>query len=245
MAVDSNLNALADSSPFIFTGYIERVGASTVPVILADANTVVVLVEDVTRAPIGLPSFAGGRVTVRLLEPLAAGRYVFFADPWAVGGGLAVKERAHLDATAQTVSEQVAAAAENGYAERMAPGIRTARLVALGTIGAVRSLYPPGERPRGAPWALAPLEIERVLKGDVNSRRVVLVGPRYASRWVPLVPPLRPGLRAIFILRLPPPQAIAAVPEGEREGLLFLAAASDIQPEQRVTTIGRIASVTR
>lgn len=58
-----------------------------------------VWVDDVIKPPLGLRGFAGRDVTVQLLHPLAAGRYIFFADPLAVGNGIVVKQRAHLDAT--------------------------------------------------------------------------------------------------------------------------------------------------
>src|SRR6266581_2752128 len=126
MPNDQNLNAIADESPYIFTGTIKRVGASTMPMLPARSTTVVVAAEEVIRVPIGLSDFAGSEVTVELLAPLPPGRYVFFADPWAVGGGLAVKERTHMDAKPQAVREEVAGMLEQGFAERVISRMRSA-----------------------------------------------------------------------------------------------------------------------
>src|ERR1700741_268907 len=93
----------ANTSPFIFTASIDRVGASNVAMLPVDGRTAVVTVEDVIRCPTGLTKLAGRKVTIQLLEPLAQGRYVFFADPWMVGGGIAVRERAHASAEAHSV----------------------------------------------------------------------------------------------------------------------------------------------
>ena len=82
-----DLGSVANASAFIFTGSITRAGASTVPALPTDANTVVVSVEDVIKAPAGLRNFAGREVTVQLRHVLSAGHYVFFADPLAVAKG--------------------------------------------------------------------------------------------------------------------------------------------------------------
>jgi len=172
----------AEGSAFIFTGSIRRAGASTVPVLPADANTVVVSVEDVIKVPVGLRNFAGREVTVQLRQPLTEGHYVFFADPLAIGERIAVKERAHLDGNERGEAQ---AAVERGYAELMSRHAEEAFLVAPGTVGEVRPLLTPAERRMRVPWALARFEIERVLKGRGRQRHVTLVGPMHASKRLP------------------------------------------------------------
>jgi hypothetical protein len=245
MTSEKDLQLLAAESPFIFTGLIRRSGASTMAMLPVDGNTAVVTVEDVIRCPPGLTSFAGIQVTVQLLESLATGRYVFFADPWAVGGGIAVRERAHLKADAQSVRNQVTFAIENGYTATVMSRWSAATVVVLGTTGSVESIGPISERPRGVPWALVSLEIEQVFKGDLKVRQLTLVGPRYASRRLPLAPPLKSKLNAIFFLQTPPKEAIAVVPENHRDGLLFIATSSDIQPPERRSTIAQINATAR
>jgi hypothetical protein len=236
-----DLVPIADESAFIFTGSITRAGASTVPVLPVDAATAVVSVDDVLKAPQGL-RFAGREVTVQLLHPLAAGQYVFFADPWAVGGGIAVKERAHLDAGARADAE---AALERGYNALIARRAEAANLVALGTVGALRRLFPPAERRGRVPWALALFEIERVLKGRGKLRRVTLVGPMHASKRIPRTPVLREGQRAILFLQRPPQEAIDVLPDEERQAAAFIAETPDIQPPDRLAAIERIIGPAR
>jgi len=231
------LAPIADASAFIFTGSIARAGASTVPVLVVDAATVVVSVKEVIKAPIGLRGFAGREVTVQLLHPLAAGDYVFFADLWSVGEGIAVKERAHLDAAA---GAQATAAMERGYATRIERRLQTASLVALGHVGAVRALLTPAQRRGKVPWALARFEIERVLKGKGKPRHAALVGPIHASKKLPKAPALRAGLHAILILHRPPPEAIELIPQDERQTAVFIGESSDIQPPERLATLVQI-----
>src|SRR3954463_3823653 len=127
------LVSLVDEAVFIFTASIVRVSASTVATLPVNEATVVVSVEEVIHAPAGLRGFSGQEVTVQLREPLREGKYVFFADPLAVGNGIAVKERAHVDANEHG---RTAEALERGYANL----IQAAFLVALGTEGEVRPL---------------------------------------------------------------------------------------------------------
>lgn len=231
-----DLIPLANESVFIFTGSIARTGAATVQVHTVDAATVVVSVEDVIKAPLGLRGFGGREVTVQLLHPLASGSYLFFADPLAVGTGIAVRERAHLEDTARARTA-AAEAVERGYAARIETQARQAFLVALGTIGEVRPLFPPAERRGRVPWAVARLDIERVLKGRTKLRHTTLIGPVRASKRLPRAPALRAGLRAIFFLQRPPEAALEFVPADERNAVTFIADTFDIQPPERLEAI--------
>jgi hypothetical protein len=241
MASFGDLVPIANRSAFIFSGSITRTGASTVPVHPVDVATVVVSVEEVIKAPQGLRGLAGREVTVQLLHALAAGRYVFFADPLAIGNGIVVREQAHLEATAGAEAE-AAAAVERGYAEKIEPRVRSAFLVALGTVGEVRSLLSPAERRGGVPWAIAPFEIERVLKGKGKPRHVTLLGPLHASKNLPEAPALRAELHAILILHRPPQDATKHLADGERQEAAFIATTSDIQPPDYLEAILRIIS---
>jgi len=236
MSSFGDLVPVADASAFIFIGPIARAGASTVPGIPVDASTAVVLVEEVIKAPPGLRGFAGREVTVRLLHPLTEGRFLFFADPLAVGGGIAVTERKHLEATADARKE-AAAALERGYAAQITRHVEPAFLVALGTVGAVRPLLPPADRRGRVPWASASFDIQRVLKGKGKPRHVTLVGPVPASKRLPRAPALRAGLHAILVLHHPPTEALDLLPDDERRIAAFIADTSDILPPDRLDTV--------
>jgi hypothetical protein len=239
MPIDE-LAAIADSCAFIFTGNV--IGPAE-PATDADHEAVVVFVEDVIKIPTGMRGLAGREVTVHLRGRVAQGRYVFFADPRAVGDAIAVTERAHLDARERGEAE---AAVERGYAERMAPRLEAASLVALGTVGEeVTPLFPPSEQRGRVPWALARFDIERVLKGARSRRHVTLIGPMYPSKHLPQAPALRPGLYAILLLERPPEEAMEHIPAAERRTAGFIAATSDIQPPDRAEAVERILGAGR
>jgi hypothetical protein len=237
MPSTDELVPIADASAFIFTGSIAGTGASTEPDLPVDSATVVVTVDDVIKAPAGMSALARREVTVQLLHPLPAGEYVFFADPLAIGTGIALKELRHLDAKAKG---EAASALERGYAALIRRRAEAAFMVALGTTGATRHVLPPAERYKHVPWALAPFEIERLLKSKGKPHRMTLIGPSPASKRLPRSPALRPGLHAIFFLQRPPQEALEHVPADERQTAAFIADTSDIQPPDRLETISLI-----
>ena len=228
MMDDDALVRLAGQSPFIFGGEI-----------LSEEAHAGVAVDEVIRVPEGMTGFAGSRVTVLLERPLSRGRYIFFADPYSVGGSIAVRERGHLDGDD---GERVREALRASYEGRMEDRFEAAVLVVLGRMGEVRALTE--GRPRGIPWAVATLEMERVLKGPAKQHHVLVLGPRYGSRRLPPAPPLRAGLRAIFFLTHAPHEAMELVGEG-REGAFHIATSWDIQPPERLEEIEKIAGKER
>jgi hypothetical protein len=174
-------------------------------------------------------------MTVQLRNPLDAGNYVFFADP--MGVGLAVKERAHLDGSERGVAAE---ALERAFVVRMKQRIEGAFLVALGTEGEFRPLFPPSKGLGRVPWAIARFGLERVLKGRETQPEVTLVGPVPASKRLPRAPALRPGRRAILILQRPPVDALEHLPADERQAAAFIADVLDIVPPERIDTIVHI-----
>lgn len=119
---------------------------------------------------------------------------------------------------------------------------QAAYLVVLGTLGPVRHLLRPEERFGKVSWAIARLEIERVLKGK-KSKHVNVVGPNPGSKKHPRWPALRPGLRAIFLLQRPPDEAVELVPENDRQTLGFIADTFDIQSPEQLDTILKFIGV--
>ena len=222
---------LADSSVFIFVGSIGP-GSMREE---APAGRYPVAVHQVIKAPLGLVGNLKGTVTVQMSQPAPHGRYVFFADPISVGAHITLKERAHLEVT---MLEQVVAAVTDGYVARLEPRLKEAFLVALGVVGEVRHLTKPAERRGRVPWAHAPFEIERVLKGR-KAKHIALVGPNPASKRLPRAPALRAGTRAIFILQRPPQEALELLGEDSRQSVGFAADTFDIQPPERLDLIER------
>src|SRR5438270_1604221 len=173
---------IADAAAFVFVGSLERPGASAMETLDAHENTAVVVVEEAIRTPPGFAGLEGRELTIRLLTPLARGRYVFFADLLAVGTGIAVEEVAHLDATEESARNVIGDALARGYAARVGPRIRAAAVVALGTVGKLRDAGgEPGQDDERVAWVKAPLKIEELVLGEVGAHEPMLVGPRYAS----------------------------------------------------------------
>jgi len=229
MIADETLNSLADESPFIFGGETQP----GEPV----SKTAVVVMDELIRVPEGWKGLAGTRATVRLTEPLAPGRYIFFADPFAVGDELVLQVRALLEAASRSVDERVTAAVHDSYLRLIARRAEAAEVVVLGTLGAVHPLTQGSGRPRGVPWAETPLEVKSVLKGPEKLKSGIVVGPRYATRHLPMRPALHPRLHAIFFLTSPPPEALELLPPKRGESVFFLATAMDIQPPDRLSSI--------
>lgn len=227
-----HLIPLANSSVFIFVGSI---GPSPMRN-EASAGRYPVSVDQVIKAPLGLRGNLKGTVTVQMSQPVPPGRYVFFADPASVGAHITLKERAHFEAT---MLEQVVAAVTDGYVARLEPRLKEAFIVALGVVGEVRHLTKPAERRGRVPWAQAPFEVERMLKGR-KTKHITLVGPNPASKRLPRAPALRAGTRAIFILQHPPEEALELLREESRQSVGFAADTFDIQPPERLDLIERI-----
>jgi hypothetical protein len=221
---------VAEAAAYIFTGSVVRTHAST-------ESTVIIKVEDVMKAPPGLRGLAGMEVTVQLLHPLAPGQYVFFADPIAIGDSIAVKELAHLEGRAKGQAE---GAIERGYSALISRRAEQAFIVALGRIGPVTPLLTPAERRNRVPWAAAPFEIERLLKGSKKTRRLTLLGPVPGTKRLPRTPALRPDLSAILFLQRPPGEALEFLSEEDRHTAAHIADTSDIQSPDRVETITQI-----
>jgi hypothetical protein len=237
----TDLDALADASPFVFVGSVTRSGASAMHTVQADSFTAVVRVEEALRTPAGFANLAGQEVTVRLLAPLTTGQYVFFADLLAVGEGIAVQERAHLDASVEFARSDVGGAIARGYAARIRPRVSAATVVALGTVGQVRALAAVTQQDDDSvAWAAAPLQIEQLLKGDPRQRTATLVGPRVPTRRFPRTPVLRAGRRAVMMLQPPPSEATRLLAARSRRTALFVADTDDIQPPDRLEEIQRI-----
>jgi hypothetical protein len=239
MTADLDLDALAGESPFIFGGEIRHDALPAMTTKGDDSPVAVVAVDEVIRVPHGLTGFAASRVTVHLVRSLASGRYIFFADLWAVGSGIAVRERAHLEAS-RPAYDRVAAAVQNSHTNLIEQRLEAATLAVLGTLGKVRALTQGTGRPRGIPWAEAPLVIEKVLKGPSKLQRIVVVGPRYGSRRLPSAPALRPGLHAIFFLTAATREAKELLNPADRDAAFLIATSRDIQPPEQLAEIERI-----
>ena len=91
---------LTRSSGFIFAGTVLERGTSTVPSVSADQKLVIVRLDRALRIDPVLGDLRGRKITVAALDStkLSVGQQaVFFTNSWVHGGGIAVREVAHLD----------------------------------------------------------------------------------------------------------------------------------------------------
>lgn len=115
MALTST-SELVQATTFIFAGTVLELGASSVPAVPPDTKLITARLDRSLRVDPVLGDLQGQTITVDVgsSETFEIGQqYVFFADSWVHGRGIAVRETAHVDAAeAERVAELVASLPE-------------------------------------------------------------------------------------------------------------------------------------
>ena len=201
----SDLEELAATSSFVFSGRVEDVAASNVPVVEATERTVLVRIALGLRVDPALGDVRGRLVTVATRTPdeLQPGtEAVFFADSWVQGDQLAVRERAHVPAArADDVAAAVARLPDRHLKERLSD----ARAVVHAAVSST-SMVPglPLER-RSPRWAEATYEVVATLKGDASGLRLFF--PTTESHHWFEAPSFTAGQRCVVLLHVGDPLA--------------------------------------
>src|SRR5258708_37229097 len=105
MASAPNMQDLVTKATFISRGTIQRLNASLVSAVPANAATAVVKVDEVLRAPQVLGSLNNSQVTVQLTAPASAAvgqQWVFFTVPIVYSDTIAVQEIGQLQSAPPT-----------------------------------------------------------------------------------------------------------------------------------------------
>src|SRR5262245_54267031 len=92
---------LVSQATFTFRGTVMKLKASTMKVVPATKNTIVVRVDEVIEAQEALEDYEGQRVTVELPRPgkIKVGQqYTFYTNGWLFGDSLAVQALAYEEA---------------------------------------------------------------------------------------------------------------------------------------------------
>jgi hypothetical protein len=168
------------AASLIFTGVVDRVGASAIQDVPGSDNTIVVKVMDVVARPPAVALKHGDPVTVRVMAPgqLRQGdRAVFYCEGWIIGKGLAVIETGHEiirrvasggggdEAAKDRARQLVVTAASQSLRQRVddADGVFRGRVIRIvepskqETRGRARSEHDPD-------WQYATVTVETVLK---------------------------------------------------------------------------------
>lgn len=238
----SEVQKLVSDSSLIFSGTVIELGASSVANLPPRDNFAVVSVDNPLRFDPALGDLRRRKITVALLkrgELQPDEKAVFFTLDWIQGGGIAVREVAHLPARQEdAVAAEVERLPERHLAERLA----SAMLVVMAEVSEIKPT-PFDIRSRDAPqWATARFRNLEALKGQPIENMVALFPTSGRPMWA-RSPRLKRRQRGIFLLHRPPdwpplpdlgPTIISAV--------YTLLDQADVQPESQRPLIEKLLS---
>jgi len=196
---------------FVFKGRVIKIHAATLPQIRPTARTIIVKVDEVVQEPPSiLGDYKGKEVTVQLSRPgavRAGEQFVFFTTSWMYGNGIALRELdrrqpdAHISITRGQVAETQAKHTENRLQNRL----NDAELVVSGRVSTVKPAPDDIRRhfisEHDPHWWEAVIEIDSVLKGQINERSVVVLFPSSRDVMWERAPKFREGQEGTWILR--------------------------------------------
>jgi hypothetical protein len=229
-----SVSDLTRLSGLIFSGTVVERGRSTVPTIPPNNNLVVARVDRAIRADPVLGDLTGKLITVVATAPesLPVGHQaVFFTNSWIHGGGIAVREVAHLDtAQADAAAQAVAQLPEEHLVERL----RSAERVVLAEVANVGPADKSRDR-QAAWWAPAELRVQNVLRGAPGNTAVVYFA---TADWPPWTHALRlkTGQRGVFLLHARSDRATRSE-AALKAGTLVALDPADFQPESQLQQV--------
>jgi hypothetical protein len=227
-----DLQELARTSSFVFSGTVEQTGASNVAAVDPTDRMLLVRVDRSLRASQVLGDLTNRLVTVESevaddLQPGTAA--VFFADSWLQGEQIAVRERAHI--AADRVDEAAAAVASLPDLH-LEDRLRDAAAVVHALVTATRLVPGVDAGYRDPGWTEASLEIFETLKGDAAGMRLVF--PTSTTKSWFLAPRFTAGQRGVFLLHVDAPGAEKALDDPALEGVVTAFDKADVQPESEL-----------
>lgn len=227
-----DLQELARTSSFVFSGTVEQAGASNVAVVDPTDRMLLVRIDRPLRASRALGDLRGRLVTVETdaaddLQPGTSA--VFFADSWLQGEQIAVRERAHV--AADRVDEAAAAVASLPDAH-LEERLHDARAVVHAAVTGTRPVPGVDLGYRDPGWYEAALEIFETLKGDASGMHLVFPTSKTKS-WF-LAPRFTAGQRGVFLLHVDAPGAEKALADLALDGAVTAFDKADVQPESQL-----------
>ncbi len=192
---------------FVFTGLVERAGASALSILPAGPESAVVRVERVHHGTQALQDQTGQAVTVLLTESLDTARgerCVFFTDPVLFGEAVGVRELARIEAPEDldALHDLVVRVRREARLNDLRRHITSADVVIHGRVVSVRRASDRAEPPASEHdplWWIARIRVRRALKGRQRGEILVRFPSSRDIAWH-RVPKLERGQEGIFIL---------------------------------------------
>jgi hypothetical protein len=210
-AAGASFEELAAQSQFVFKGTVTKVNAATLPQIRPTASTIIVKVDEVLHAPPAiLGEYNGKDLTVQLNRPgtvKTGEQFVFFTTSWMFGSSIAVREvgRTEAEPDISMTRSRVAGAQAKVADNKLQNRVTSAELVVAGRVS---DLQPAPEHLRRSPltehdpyWRQAVIQIEALVKGQINQRRVAILFPSSSDVMWKNAPKFREGDEGIWLLR--------------------------------------------
>ena len=200
------LKDLTREADMVFRGTVVRPGAANLEIVVPDAKTAIVGVDEVLKAGAALDDFTGREVTVFLAaRALQAGdQRVFFTRVGLIGESLGVQEIGRLPGRTKSAKSQVAAAERQIQAETLAARIDASDLAIDGRVLSVRATYTEPKRgvlsEHDPLWWEAVLEVRAVLHGQLLEATVPVWFPNSIDAMWAEVPKPDVGRQGIWLL---------------------------------------------
>ncbi len=210
-AAAASVEESVQHSHFDFKGTVTKVNAATLPQIRPTARTIIVKVDEVVHAPPAiLGDYKGKEITVQLNQPggvRTGQQFVFFTTSWMFGSSIAVREihREQPEPDVASTRRRVAEARRTVADNKLQNRLTDAELVVAGRVSAVRPA--PENIRRGsvaehdAEWEEAVIQIESVLKGQINEQSIVILFPSSRDVMWKSAPKFREGEEGTWVLR--------------------------------------------
>jgi hypothetical protein len=234
---------LARQAGLIFTGTVVELAASTVAVLPASDDLVVVRVDRRLRVDPLLGDLGGKTITVKAASPktLRVGQQaVFFTNSWIHGRGIAARELEHVDVNQeQNVVAAIAALPEAHLMDRL----RSAELVVAAQVARIGPERIASRDRNAARWAAAELRVQRVLDGQPRQSTTVYFPTGTQRLWIN-APRFAEGQKGVFILHVPPSIALPSLAILEPGSLVALDP-DDFQPDSRLSDVERLVAAVR
>ena len=233
----SPLDEAVRSSGLIFTGTVLDRGRSTLPSLRDRDDLVTVRVDRGLRVDPVLGDLSGKTITVATPAPgtLQVGQEaVFFTNSWIHGQGIAAREVRHAD---MRETDDVAAAVGRLPDFDLLDRLLTAELVVHARVQTVTRLPRTTFERNAAFWAVAELDVDRVLRGQPRARTEVYFPTAVGPPWTN-APRFEEGQTGIFLLRPPPGRnpSERSLPPGS----LVALDPDDFQPDSRLPEVERL-----
>ena len=194
-----SIDDLARQASLVFIGTVTELGTSTVPVLPASENLVVVRVDRSLRVDPVLGDLRGKLITVgaSVSPTVKVGqRAIFFTTSWIHGSGIAVHEVAHVDPDQE---QEIATAIARLPQRHLKDRIQNAAAVVTGQVTHIGAQRQSRRRRNAAFWAPADLRVDRVLLGPVQQATTLFFPTTSRPPWSN-APKFSVGQKGIFIL---------------------------------------------